>query len=173
MSLARTVRRQLDELGATSTRITVTSDLNEDAIAALAAAPVDGYGVGTALVTGSGVPTSGFVYKLVSRAGDAGEMVSVAKASKDKISVGGRKYALRRQTPDGVAQAEVIGIGGEPSGPGRSLLVQLVRDGKRIHHETLDDSRDRLGAALAELPPAATQLSPGNPVVDTVFEEIS
>jgi nicotinate phosphoribosyltransferase len=173
VSLARTVRAQLDELGATSTKITVTSDLNEDAIAALAAAPVDGYGVGTALVTGSGVPTSGFVYKLVSRAGDGDEMVSVAKASKDKISVGGRKYALRRQAANGVAQTEVIGIGGAPDGTGRSLLVELVKDGERIHHETLDDARKRLSTALAELPPAATQLSPGNPVIDTVFEDLS
>ncbi|MCW2752290.1 MAG: nicotinate phosphoribosyltransferase [Aeromicrobium sp.] len=173
VSLACTVRAQLDELGATSTRITVTSDLNEDAIAALAAAPVDGYGVGTALVTGSGVPTSGFVYKLVSRAGEDGEMVSVAKASKDKISVGGRKYALRRRSANGVAQTEVVGIGGAPDGPGRALLVELVRDGERVHHETLDDSRRRLSSALAELPPAATQLSPGNPVLDTVFEELA
>jgi nicotinate phosphoribosyltransferase len=173
VSLARSVRAQLDDLGASSTKITVTSDLDENAIAALAAAPVDGYGVGTALVTGSGVPTSGFVYKLVSRADDAGEMVSVAKASKDKISIGGRKYALRRQTPGGVAQAEVLGIGGAPEGPGRSLLVELVREGERVHHETLDDSRRRLTVALAELPPAATQLSPGNPVIDTTFEELA
>ena len=173
VSLARTVRAQLDELGATATRITVTSDLNEDSIAALASAPVDGYGVGTALVTGSGVPTSGFVYKLVSRAGDDGAMVSVAKASKDKISVGGRKYALRRQTPNGVAQAEVIGVDGTPAGPGRSLLVELVRNGERVHHETLDDARNRLSAALAELPPTATQLSPGDPVIDTIFEQLS
>ncbi|MDX6278057.1 MAG: nicotinate phosphoribosyltransferase [Nocardioidaceae bacterium] len=173
VSLARTVRAQLDELGATSTRITVTSDLDENAIAALAAAPVDGYGVGTSLVTGSGVPTSGFVYKLVARAGEDGQMVSVAKASKDKISVGGRKYALRRQTANGVAQAEVIGIGGAPEGPGRSLLVELAYNGERLHHETLDDSRQRLVAAIAELPPEATQLSPGNPVIPTAFEEIA
>jgi nicotinate phosphoribosyltransferase len=70
--LAHQVRRQLDSLGATSTRIIATSDLDEHAIAALAAAPVDGYGVGTSLVTGSGHPTSGFVYKLVSREGPAG-----------------------------------------------------------------------------------------------------
>ncbi|MCW2799177.1 MAG: nicotinate phosphoribosyltransferase [Aeromicrobium sp.] len=173
VSLAHTVRAQLDELGATTTRITVTSDLNEDSIAALASAPVDGYGVGTALVTGSGVPTSGFVYKLVSRAGDDGAMVSVAKASTGKISVGGRKYALRRQTAGGVAKTEVIGIGGPPAGSGRSLLVEFVKDGERIHHETLDVSRNRLSSALAELPPAATQLSPGDPVIDTVFEPLS
>src|SRR5699024_6943298 len=79
--LAHQVREQLDGLGARHTRILVTSDLDEYAIAALAAAPVDGYGVGTQVVTGSGAPTSGFVYKLVARADDDGEMVSVAKKS--------------------------------------------------------------------------------------------
>ena len=173
VSLAKAVRKQLDNLGATSTRITVTSDLDEHAIAALASAPVDGYGVGTALVTGSGVPTSSFVYKLVAREGAGGELVSVAKASKDKISVGGRKYALRRHSKSGVAQAEVVGIGGEPEGPGRSLLIELVRDGKRVHDETLEAGRTRLKEALAELPAAAKQLSRGEPVIETVFEEVT
>lgn len=173
VSLARSVRKQLDELGATTTRITVTSDLDEHAIAALAAAPVDGYGVGTALVTGSGVPTSGFVYKLVSRADDAGDMISVAKKSRDKVSVGGRKYALRRRSTAGRAQAEIIGIGTPPldDGDDRSLLVELVRDGERVHTETLDDSRARLRSSLAELPPAAAQLSKGDPVLETIYEE--
>ena len=172
VSLARTVRRQLDDLGAAHTRITVTSDLDEHAIAALAVAPVDGYGVGTSLVTGSGVPTSGFVYKLVSRADDDGQMVSVAKKSPDKVSVGGRKHAVRRIGPSGRADAEVIGIGTPPASDGddRALLVELVRDGERVHHDTLDDARARLRAALAELPPAATQLSKGDPVLDTVYE---
>jgi nicotinate phosphoribosyltransferase len=173
VSLAHSVRQQLDDLGATTTRITVTSDLDEHAIAALAVAPVDGYGVGTSLVTGSGVPTSGFVYKLVSRADDTGEMVSVAKKSQDKISVGGRKHALRRLTKAGRAQAEVIGIGAEPGHDGndRPLLVELVRDGKTVHADTLDEARDRLRGALAELPAAATQLSKGDPVLETVYEE--
>lgn len=173
VALARSVRRQLDELGATQTRITVTSDLDEYAIAALAAAPVDGYGVGTALVTGSGVPTSGFVYKLVSRSDDDGDMVSVAKKSLDKISKGGRKYALRRRGPGGRAQAEIIGVGTRPhdDGDDRSLLVELVRDGKPVLVETLDDARARLRSSLAELPMAAAQLSKGDPVLETIYEE--
>ena len=55
------VRAQLDALGATTTRITVTNDLDEYAIAGLGAAPVDSYGVGTKLVTGSGRPTAALV----------------------------------------------------------------------------------------------------------------
>ena len=101
---AHAVRAQLDALGAHQTRIVVTSDLDEYQIAALAAAPVDAYGVGTNLVTGSGAPTAGLVYKLVSRATseDAGApMISVEKRSSAKASVGGRKWALRRRTQRG------------------------------------------------------------------------
>ncbi|QMW68495.1 nicotinate phosphoribosyltransferase [Mumia sp. ZJ1417] len=173
--LAKQVRRQLDDLGATATKIVVTSDLDEYAIAGLAAAPVDGYGVGTSLVTGSGHPTCGFVYKLVARADGLGAdatMVSVAKASKDKISIGGRKYVLRRLDDRGTATAEVIGIGEAPEGDhnDRPLLVPLVRDGERVHDEPLDVARDRLRASLAELPLQARQLSRGEPAIPTVFE---
>src|SRR6476469_7468890 len=119
------VRAQLDSLGATDTRIVVTSDLDEHAIAALAAAPVDAYGVGTSLVTGSGAPTAGLVYKLVSRADDSGVLVDVAKKSKDKATVGGRKWALPRPGAHGVAEAEVVGIGEQPvdDGDDRPLMV--------------------------------------------------
>jgi len=168
--LAREVRAQLDGLGATQTRIIVTSDLDEYAIAALASAPVDAYGVGTELVTGSGHPTCGFVYKLVSREGDDGEMVSVAKKSSDKISIGGRKFALRRRSARGVAEAEVIGVGELPvdDGDDRTLLVPLVRDGEAVGRETLDDARARHLAARAELPQAAQQMSRGEPVIPTL-----
>ena len=94
-TVAAEVRAQLDELGATATKITVTSDLDEYAIAALAASPVDAYGVGTSVVTGSGTPTAGMVYKLVARQADDGSWVAVAKASTDKGSKGGRKAAFR------------------------------------------------------------------------------
>ncbi len=171
--LAHEVRAQLDALGATRTRVVVTSDLDEHAIAALAAAPVDGYGVGTSLVTGSGHPTCGFVYKLVSRADDAGRMVDVAKQSKDKPSVGGRKYAVRRRDADGVAEAEVVGLGERPA-PGtvdetdRALLVPLVADGEVVGREPLTAARERHAASRAELPRQARQMSRGEPVIPTV-----
>ena len=166
--LAQQVRQQLDGLGASGTRIIVTSDLDEHAIAALAAAPVDGYGVGTSLVTGSGHPTCGFVYKLVSREGSAGEMVDVAKKSKDKISIGGRKYALRRRNDRGVAEAEVVGIGEPPvdDGDDRCLMVPLVRDGEVVGRESLETIRERHARSRDELPmrpascPAASRSSP-------------
>ena len=94
--VAREAREQLDALGATKTRIVLTGDLDEYSIAALAAEPVDGYGVGTSLVTGSGAPTAALVYKLVARAdSDApGPLRPVAKRSVGKPSRGGRKWAV-------------------------------------------------------------------------------
>ncbi len=172
--LAKDVRAQLDALGATRTRIIVTSDLDEQNIAALAGAPVDGYGVGTALVTGSGAPTCGFVYKLVARAGsdrpDA-PLVSVAKKSVDKISIGGRKYALRRLDARGVAEAEVIGIGAPPVGDDndRPLLIELVRDGEVVGTEPLAAARERHLRARDELPLEAKKMSRGEPVIPTIF----
>ncbi|HSK27245.1 MAG TPA: nicotinate phosphoribosyltransferase [Jiangellales bacterium] len=168
------VRAQLDELGARDTRIVVTSDLDEHAIAALAAAPVDAYGVGTSLVTGSGAPTAGLVYKLVARSdGVGGELVSVEKRSKDKGSRGGRKYALRRRSPGGTAQAEVVGVGRPPTDDGddRPLLVPLVRDGEIVGREPLTAARERHAAARAELPRTALRLSRGEPAIPTVYEE--
>ena len=163
--IAREVRAQLDGLGATATRIVVTSDLDEHAIAALAAAPVDAYGVGTQLVTGSGHPTCGFVYKLVAREGEDGELVSVAKRSKDKQSVGGRKYALRRRDPGGVSQSEVDGIGEAPEEDGDE---RPLRDGEVVGRATLDEARARHRTSLAELPRTVTMMSAGEPAIPTV-----
>ncbi|MDO5712176.1 MAG: nicotinate phosphoribosyltransferase [Micrococcales bacterium] len=165
LAQAHEVRAQLDGLGATRTRIVVTSDLDEYAIAALAAAPVDAYGVGTSLVTGSGHPTAGLVYKIVARSDSAGTLVDVAKTSKDKASVGGRKFALRRLDEHDVAAAEVIGIGERPDGDAndRELLIPLVRGGG------VDTARERHARSIAELPSKAHRLSRGEPVIPTVF----
>ncbi|GAA1150129.1 nicotinate phosphoribosyltransferase [Kitasatospora gansuensis] len=168
--LAHRVRRQLDELGATGTRIIVTSDLDEYAIAALAAAPVDGYGVGTSLVTGSGEPTCAMVYKLVARAtAPDGPLVSVAKRSAGaKSSVGGRKWAARQPDAEGVAAAEVVGTGPVPAELEPYLLhVPLIRGGKVVGREPLAAARDRHLRVRDSLPLSATQLSKGEPVLPT------
>ncbi len=171
LAQARAVRAQLDGLGATGTRIIVTSDLDEHAIAALAAAPVDGYGVGTSVVTGSGAPTAGLVYKLVAREGADRAMVGVAKRSADKATVAGRKWALRRRDPGGTARAEVVGVGEPPTDDGddRALLTELVVAGEVVGREPLSSARERHLAARAELPPSALQLSRGEPVIPTVY----
>ena len=172
--LAVQVRELLNSLGARDTKIIVTSDLDEYTIAALAAAPVDGYGVGTALVTGSGHPTCGFVYKLVARAeSDVADapLVPVAKKSADKISIGGRKQGVRRTSSEGVAEAELVGsdVGSDGDRNGRNLLAQLVRKGEVVGEEPLQAARDRHQRVRAELPPEALKMSKGEPVIQTVY----
>ncbi|MFJ9902749.1 nicotinate phosphoribosyltransferase [Streptomyces sp. NPDC101152] len=172
--VAHRVRQQLDELGARDTKIIVTSDLDEYAIASLAAAPVDAYGVGTQLVTGSGHPTASMVYKLVARAASddpRAPLVPVAKKSSGgKTSIGGRKWAARRLDADGVAEAEVVGTGAVPAELAeRQLMVELIKGGDAVAREPLDAVRDRHVAALANLPLSATQLSRGEAVIPTEY----
>ena len=170
--VARKVRALLDSLGAERTRIVLTGDLDEFSIAALAATPVDGYGVGTSLVTGSGVPTAALVYKLVARADDSdsmGPLRPVAKRSVGKPGRGGRKWAARA-SDGGAAVAERVTD--SPPGPeaGRALLRQLVRGGEIVGREPLEAARSRHREALAELPAHAVRLSRGYPAIPTVFE---
>jgi nicotinate phosphoribosyltransferase len=176
--VAHQVRALLDELGAKHTRIVLTGDLDEYSIAALATAPVDGYGVGTSLVTGSGAPTAALVYKLVARsdgpAADgtvSGPLRPVAKRSVGKPGVGGRKWAMRHHDEHGVAQAEEIQLFHPDPRPGdRELLVPLVRAGEIVGREPLEAARVRHRQVLAELPPQARQLSRGEPAIPTIFE---
>ena len=182
--VAREVREQLDGLGAHATKIVVSSDLDEYAIAALAAAPVDSYGVGTSVVTGSGAPTCGMVYKLVLREGADGGMHAVAKKSAGgKGSVGGRKVAGRR-IEHGLATEEVVvlspdadlpdlaGVRAELRGEElRALHVPLVVGGQVEARWTGADgvrrAAERHAASLAELPRAAKRLSAGDAAIPT------
>ena len=170
--LARQVRQLLDSLGASGTRIVLTGDLDEYSIAALGAVPVNGYGVGTSLVTGSGAPTAALVYKLVARAsGDDGVLVPVAKRSVGKPGRGGRKWAVRHRDEHGIALAERISLSPPDVGPvDRELLVPLVVAGEVVGREPMAAARARHSSALAELPPYALQLSRGYPAIPTVFE---
>jgi nicotinate phosphoribosyltransferase len=179
-ALAVSVRALLDSLGATHTRIILTGDLDEYSIAGLAVAPVDGYGVGTALVTGSGAPTAALVYKLVARSPEpvADEEVidytmlqPVAKRSVGKPGRGGRKWAVRERSAGGEAVTERILLT-PPANLGptdRVLLQELVKDGKVVGREPLAEARERHKASLAELPAYALQLSRGYPAIPTVF----
>jgi nicotinate phosphoribosyltransferase len=179
-ALGVSVRTLLDSLGATSTRIILTGDLDEYSIAGLAVSPVDGYGVGTSLVTGSGAPTAALVYKLVARSeapladGDAAEetgLKPVAKRSVGKPGRGGRKWALRERTNAGEATSERITLVPPVPGPtDRLLLQELVRVGKIVGREPLIDARTRHAMTLAELPPYARSLSRGYPAIPTVFD---
>ena len=166
--LAHQVRDQLDRLGATATKIVVSGDLDEYGIAALRAAPVDSYGVGTALVTGSGAPAAGFVYKLVEVDG-----VPVHKRSAAKTSAGGRKQALRVSRRSGTIVEEVVYPAGRPpqvDGPDRVLTVALVRGGDVVvttGPDALAAARDRVASGLRSLPWEGLKLAHGEPAIPT------
>jgi len=172
--VVREVRAQLDSLGAVNTRITVTNDLDEHAIAGLRSAPVNSYGVGTSLVTGSGSPAAGMVYKLVAHLDGAGGWLPVGKKSDGKATVGGRKQPVRTLR-DGVAVAEDIYVEDPPvdASAGRPLLVDLMRDGTPIDAHLgaagVAAARAHHAAVMAELPVHALSLSRGEPAIPTRY----
>ncbi|WP_404290502.1 nicotinate phosphoribosyltransferase [Glutamicibacter arilaitensis] len=170
------VRELLDDLGNWNTKITVTSDLDEYAIAALGSAPVDSYGVGTALVTGSGHPTASMVYKLVARQDSAGSWIPVAKASANKASVGGRKHAVRQLNDRNRATAEIVALDAYTTGgPERQLSVPFVTGGQidesYIGAAGVEKARARHHASIQEMPGVARKLQRGEPVIPTIIRE--
>ena len=168
--LARQVRRQLDDLGATKTQIVVSSDLDEFAIAALRSEPIDTYGVGTSVVTGSGRPTAEMVYKLVEVEGRG-----VSKRSRNKKSHGGAKRGWRAVRPTGTAVEEIITHIDSPAPlvddlEVISLTVPLMRNGRRCDDlPQLEDSRQYLARALVTLPWEGLALTEDDPAIPTRF----
>ncbi|WP_086460863.1 nicotinate phosphoribosyltransferase [Agreia sp. VKM Ac-1783] len=174
-SLVTAVRQQLDSLGNPHTKITVTNDLDEYTIAALAASPVDSYGVGTSVVTGSGSPAAGMVYKLVAHKDADGEWISVAKKSAEKATVGGRKHPARSVNESGRATAETIDVGDaeRPNSSARDLLVTLIDKGtvdtRYVGPAGVELARAHRADAIAELPDQAFRLGRGEPIIPTVY----
>lgn len=166
---AHRARELLDELGAEQAEITASGDLDEFSIAALADAPVDRYMVGTALVTGSGAPTAGMVYKLVAvadRPGRDAPLRPVVKRSKGKATVGGRKVAQRVRDREGFAIAEyVTADSAETFDRARPLQVPHVVDGARAAEGPLADARQHHRDAMAELRPEQRSIDPGSPAL--------
>ncbi|WP_432844250.1 nicotinate phosphoribosyltransferase [Dactylosporangium sp. CA-092794] len=167
--LATESRALLDSLGATDTQIVVSGDLDEYAIAALAAEPVDAYGAGTAVVVGSGAPTAGLVYKLVEVDGRP-----VVKRSENKRTVGGRKTAVRRHKPTGTATEEIVVSLGTPETQlhDRALQRAFLRGGEPVADlPTLADSREHLRQCLISIPWEGLKLSAGDPAVPVIMKE--
>jgi nicotinate phosphoribosyltransferase len=165
--LAVQAREQLDALGAVNTRIVLSGDLDEHSVAALATAPVNAYGIGTSVVTGSGAPTANFIYKLVEVDGRP-----VAKRSEDKATRGGRKTAVRRHRPTGTATEEVLDAQSapEPRDHDRALQVPYVRDGAVVDVPSLTESREHHRHVMTTLPWHALALSHGEPAIPTTYE---
>src|SRR5215213_10265257 len=137
--------------------------MDEYAIATLAAEPVDMYGAGTAVVTGSGAPTAGLVYKLVEVEGKP-----VVKRSENKATIGGRKTAVRRHKPTGTATEEVVVSQGQPQSQphDRELQRAFVRNGQPVADlPSLADSREQLRSGLISIPWEGLKLSAGDPAI--------
>jgi nicotinate phosphoribosyltransferase len=168
----RAARAQLDAAGATDTRIVVSGDLDEYAIERLADSPVDAYGVGTSLVTGSGAPTAGFVYKLVARASvPGGTLEPVAKGGCVKATVGSWKVASRG-LDGGRAARELLRPAGDPRpADSRALQVPVVTSGEPVQLGGLHEARAHHRAAMSELGEDALQLDPAGPCIPTVHLE--
>jgi nicotinate phosphoribosyltransferase len=164
--LARQVRAQLDGLGATKTRIVVSGDLDEFAIAGLRSEPVDIYGVGTSVVTGSGAPTASMVYKLVEVDG-----MPVEKRSLHKESHGGRKKATRLAKPSGTIVEEIVyaAASAPPQSDlvARDLTVPFVESGQPVADLSVAAARDRVVAGLHSLPWDGLKLSRGEAAIPT------
>jgi nicotinate phosphoribosyltransferase len=165
------VRAILDEGGCAATRIVCSGDLDEYKIAALLAegAPIDGFGVGTALTTSSDAPALGGVYKLVWSAGHA-----VMKSAGTKSNLPGRHQVFRTQAGD------TIGLADEDL-PGERLLQPVIRAGRlRAPLPALDDVRRHAAAQIAALPAGLRALrDPGttpprlSPRLSALEEEMS
>ena len=167
-AVTRRVRKQLDGLGNHNTNIVVSSDLDEFAIAGLRGDPVDVYGVGTSVVTGSGAPTAGMVYKVVEVDG-----IPVAKRSTSKQSVGGAKRALRTYRSSGVAVEEIVYPFEAPAPDTgqldtREMTIPLMRDGHIVDGlPDLHASREYLDQARKTLPWEGLALSRDEAAVPT------
>jgi nicotinate phosphoribosyltransferase len=151
-------RKLLDDLGATSTRIIVTGDLDEESLLELANAPVDGYGVGTSVVTGGGAPTAGFVYKMVSAAATddpSAPQGPAAKRSPGKGTRPYRKWAWRLLDGDVAVGEEVSTDPRPPSRPARPLQIPILQAGQVVHRSDVADARTHLQKVRTELPPGA------------------
>ena len=167
-AVTRRVRKQLDDLGNHNTNIVVSSDLDEFAIAGLRGDPVDVYGVGTSVATGSGAPTAGMVYKVVEVDG-----IPVAKRSTSKQSVGGAKRALRTYRSSGVAVEEIVYPFEAPAPDTgqldtREMTIPLMRDGHIVDGlPDLHASREYLDQARKTLPWEGLALSRDEAAVPT------
>lgn len=168
--MTRRVRKLLDELGAVDTKIVVSSDLDEFTIASLRGDPVDSFGVGTSVVTGSGAPTAEMVYKLVEVDG-----IPVAKRSRNKRTVPGAKRAIRTSRASGTCVEEIVfPFNHDVPDVGNfhyKLLTQpLMRDGEVVGDQpTIEQSRQLLADNLISLPWEGLALSQDEPAIGTQF----
>jgi nicotinate phosphoribosyltransferase len=159
-ALSRQARDLLDAAGLQRVAIVASGGLDERSIARFVAsgAPIGVFAVGTRVGISADQPGLDSVYKLVEYAG-RGRM----KLSTAKVTWPGRKQVYR-QYHDGIARKDIVALAGEAI-EGTPLLVEVMRDGKRITRPdaSLDAARERTRANLAALPPELLSLDRAEP----------
>jgi nicotinate phosphoribosyltransferase len=158
---SRWVRRELDRAGWKDVKIFVSGDLDEYKIADLLAnhSAVDAFGVGTALTSPGDAPHLSLIYKLV-EIERGGKIRDAAKFSHAKVTYPGRKQVFRHLTAAGALKGDTIARADETPQDGSPLLVQVMRQGRRIRpSEALSTLRDRCAEGLRQLPQRYLQIN--------------
>ena len=168
--LSRLARRALDAAGLFTVKVIVTGGLDEYRIDQLTAgpdpAPIDSFGVGSAMVVSADAPLTDTVYKLVSCDGRP-----VRKTSVGKVTLPGPKQVWRSPGFAG----DVLALRDEPapSEAHRPLLELVMRGGQRTEagRRSLGESSSHHAEQVAALPadladlatpvPFPLRLSPG------------
>jgi nicotinate phosphoribosyltransferase len=122
-------------------------------------ARIDGFGVGTALVTSSDSPALGVIYKLVETEID-GEVRSAAKFSAAKVTYPGKKQVFRFSQSDGRFANDIIGLAEEKFPCAELLLIPVMTGGNRsIPRTDLNAASERCMEQRARLPEPVRSLS--------------
>jgi nicotinate phosphoribosyltransferase len=158
---SRWVRHELDRAGWKDVKIFASGDLDETKIASLLhkKAAIDAFGVGTALATPGDAPHLNLVYKLV-EVERAGKIREAAKLTMAKVTYPGRKQVFRSHTRAGEYAGDKIALDGEPANGGTPLLIEVMRQGRRVAPtESVAELRGRCMAGLARLPQRYRQIN--------------
>jgi nicotinate phosphoribosyltransferase len=158
---SRWVRRELDRAGWQDVKIFASGDLDEYRIRDLLSrhAAIDAFGVGTALATPGDAPHLNMIYKLVEVERN-GKIWEAAKLTRAKATYPGRKQVFRHSNAVGEFRFDRVALESEPAQGSEPLLVQVMRDGKRVGPpDSIDAARERCRAGLARLPKSCRQIS--------------
>ncbi|AGC49051.1 nicotinate phosphoribosyltransferase [Myxococcus stipitatus DSM 14675] len=165
LALSLAARELLDEAGLERVRLVASGGLDEDDVARLLArgAPLDGFGVGTAMGVSADAPSLDMAYKLVEYAGRPR-----VKLSAGKVLLPGSKQVYR-QEEDGLARRDLLVRRGDVT-RGRPLLRPVMRAGQRLPGvlPSLDDARAYARRELARLPLEVRALEPARPPYSVV-----
>ena len=160
--LSKQVRRKLDAAGLQQTQVLASGDLDEYRIAELLSqgSPIDGFGVGSALVTSKDAPSLGGVYKIVEVKEEHGKSY-VAKFSEDKVTYPGTKQVFRFSDEKGTFQRDLIACAGESYPTAEPLMELVMKAGKPMVPRSLPEIQAHAKRQLNRLPLELLEITAG------------